>query len=412
MDLQEKLKILSGGARYDVSCCSSGSNRANSGGMGNTNIAGICHSWSADGRCVSLLKVLLTNHCIHDCAYCINRRSNDIERTSFTAAELVELTINFYRRNYIEGLFLSSGIIKNADYTMELMIAVARTLRTEHHFSGYIHLKAIPGASEILIKQAGFYADRMSVNLELPTEQSLKLLAPQKERSEIIKTMGSINTRLIENRADKTKLKNTPKFVPGGQSTQMIIGATPENDRQIIKTAETLYTSFSLKRVYYSGYVPINNDPRLPAPVSVTPTLTREHRLYQADWLLRYYNFRADEIVSEQDPFLDPLLDPKAVWALRNLKYFPLEINKAPYHLLLRVPGIGVLSAKRIIQARKFGKLGFTELKRLGVVLKRARLFITCQGKYYQKLIFQEFYLRQSLLQIEHKPKQLLLFAS
>lgn len=412
MELTEKIKLLASAAKYDVSCCSSGSSRVNRGGTGNKSIAGICHSWSADGRCISLLKVLLTNHCIYDCAYCLNRRSNDIPRTSFTTKELVELTLNFYQRNYIEGLFLSSGIIKNPDYTMELMIAVAKTLRTKYRFNGYLHLKAITGADSALIKQAGFYADRLSVNLELPTEKSLKLLAPEKNKATIIKTMSNINTRLLETESDKKKYKETPRFIPAGQSTQMIIGATPENDRQIIKMAETLYTSFSLKRVYYSGYVPINNDPRLPAPVSVTPTLTREHRLYQADWLLRYYNFRADEIVSDSNPFLDPLLDPKAAWALRNLHYFPLEINRAPYHLLLRVPGVGVLSAKRIVQARKFGKLGFAELKRLGIVLKRARFFITCQGNYYQKLIFQELYLRQALLQIEHKPQQLLLFAS
>ena len=412
MNTAKKIEILSGAAKYDVSCSSSNSTRQNNpGGIGNAEKAGICHSWSADGRCVSLLKVLFTNHCIYDCAYCVNRRSNDIPRAAFTIDELINLTINFYKRNYIEGLFLSSGIIKNPDYTMEKLLAVVKKLREVHKYNGYIHLKAIPNADPGLIRQAGFYADRMSINIELPSEPSLKLLAPDKKRVDIITSMSAIGTNILENKSDKKKFKSAPAFVPAGQSTQLIVGATPDSDLQIVKLSENLYNSFQLKRVYYSGYVPVNNDSRLPSLAA--PPMLREHRLYQADWLMRFYHFRADEIVSTDHPNLDEDVDPKAGWALRNLQVFPIEINKAPYELLLRVPGLGVLSAKRIVAARRFGSLDFTALKRIGVVLKRARYFITCNGKYFEKLIFEEHHLKNKLLFADNKPhRQLLLFAS
>lgn len=412
MNIEEKIKILSGAAKYDVSCSSSNSTRQNTpGGLGNAEKAGICHSWSADGRCVSLLKVLFTNHCIYDCAYCANRRSNDIPRTAFSVDEIVDLTINFYKRNYIEGLFLSSGIIKNPDYTMEKLISVVKKLREVHKYNGYIHLKAIPNADPILIRQAGFYADRMSVNIELPSEQSLKLLAPEKKKVDIITSMSAIGTNILENKSDKKKFRSTPAYVPAGQSTQLIVGATQDTDLQIVKLSENLYNSFQLKRVYYSGYVPVNNDSRLPS--LATPPLLREHRLYQADWLMRFYYFQADEIVNADHPNLDKDVDPKAGWALRNLHHFPIEVNKAPYETLLRVPGLGVLSAKRIVAARRFGTLDFTALKRIGVVLKRARYFITCNGKYFEKLIFEERHLKNKLLFADNKPhSQLLLFAS
>ena len=379
MELIEKLEILGAAAKFDASCSSSGSDRRGTfGGIGSGHKSGICHSWSADGRCISLLKVLFTNYCINDCAYCINRRSNDVRRAAFTVDELVSLTMNFYKRNYIEGLFLSSGIIKNADFTMEKLIAVAKKLRTEENFNGYIHLKVIPGASDILIKEAGLYADRVSVNIELPSEKSLKLLT-EKSRDSIIKPMGDICGDIAENREERKKTKKLPLFAPAGQTTQLIVGATPESDFKIVKLTEAFYKKFSMKRVYFSAFVPVNSDRRL--PVVSTPPLDREHRLYQADWLMRFYGFQADEIVTEDDPFLSDEVDPKALWAMRNMHLFPLEVNTAAFEMILRVPGIGRQSAVRIVSARRNGTLDFDDLKRIGVVLKRARYFITCKGK-------------------------------
>lgn len=384
MDLLEKLNILGASAKYDASCSSSGSSRSNSaGGTGNAAVSGICHSWTDDGRCVSLLKILLTNYCIYDCAYCFNRRSNDIDRAAFTPEEVVNLTMNFYKRNYIEGLFLSSGVYRSPDHTMEQLIQVLKKLRTERNFHGYIHVKAIPGASQELVNEAGLYADRMSVNIELPSSESLKLLAPQKDSGQIFHSMSFIGDRIVENKEEQKKTKKLPSFVPAGQSTQLIVGASPENDLNIIRLSENLYDKLSLKRVYYSAYVPVNNDRRLPA-LNITPPLVREHRLYQADWLLRYYGFRADEILEPSLPFLDEQFDPKTGWALRNMKLFPVEVNRAEYETILKVPGIGVRSAKRIVQARKFQLLNFDHLKMMGVVLKRARYFITCAGKYLE----------------------------
>lgn len=398
MDLKEKLTILSAAAKYDVSCVSSGSTRKNAeGGIGNAAESGICHTWAADGRCVSLLKVLLTNNCIYNCAYCVNRVTNDAPRSSFTVDELVDLTINFYIRNYIEGLFLSSGIERNANYTMERMLAVVKKLRLEKKFNGYIHLKAIPGADYALISEAGRYADRMSVNIELPTEESLKALAPQKNREKILLPMKRIGAGIIEAAEEHKKNRRAPQFVPAGQSTQLIIGASPEPDYKIIKLSESLYDKMNLKRVFYSAYVPVaSDDPKL--PVVSKPPLLREHRLYQADWLLRYYGFGADELLTPERPQLDPALDPKAAWALNNLKHFPVEINRAGYEMILRVPGIGVRSAKKIVAARRVHALNFDDLKRLGVVLKRAKYFITCSGKYYEKLIFEPGALRVRLI--------------
>lgn len=387
MDLQEKLKILAAAAKYDASCASSGSTRSNnSKGLGNASAAqnGICHSWAADGRCISLLKILLSNDCINDCAYCVNRRSNDIPRSSFSVAEVVDLTINFYRRNYIEGLFLSSGVLKNADHTMELMLQVVKKLRREQNFNGYIHLKVIPGASQELIREAGFYVDRLSVNIELPSENGLKLLAPQKRKDDILKPMAYIGGKITENKEEQKQFKKAGQFVPAGQSTQLIVGATSESDLQILRLSEALYQRVNLKRVYYSAYVPVTSNPLLPA--LPTPPLKRENLLYQADWLLRFYGFRADEVLNQAFPFLDPELDPKTSWALRNMHLFPKEINRADYQTLLRIPGIGLKSAERIIMARRFGSLSFTDLGKLGVVLKRARFFITCQGKFLETL--------------------------
>lgn len=414
MDLKEKIEILSGAAKYDASCSSSGSSRTNQNrGFGTAATAGICHSWGEDGRCISLLKILLTNHCIYDCAYCANRRSNDIRRATFTVQEIVDLTINFYRRNYIEGLFLSSGVINNPDYTMELLILVAKTLREKHNYNGYIHLKAIPHANPGLIRQAGFYTDRLSANIELPTVQSLQLLAPQKKQQVIMQTMADINHGILAARTETSAKYKSPLFVPAGQSTQLIVGASPENDLQIVKLSENLYQSFKLKRVYYSAYIAVNQDSRLPAKTESAPPLRRENRLYQADWLLRFYKFKAEEILDQKNPFLDPELDPKAGWALRNLQYFPVEINLAAYEQLLRIPGLGVRSAKKIIAARKFGRLNFENLKKLGVVLKRAKYFITCNGKYLEKLRFEPIILRQkirdkNLAEIQNQQLQLL----
>jgi putative DNA modification/repair radical SAM protein len=391
MDLREKLHILASAAKYDVSCASSGSKRRNTpGGLGNAARAamGICHSWSADGRCISLLKILYTNYCVHNCAYCINRRSNDLPRAAFTPEEVRELTIKFYRRNYIEGLFLSSGVLKTADYTMELLIRTVKDLRQKDNFNGYIHLKVIPGADPLLVREAGFYADRLSVNIELPSERSLKLLAPGKDREAILQPMTYINEQIIANQEEKKKFKWAKAFSPAGQSTQLIVGATPESDLQILKLAEGLYKKMGLKRVYYSAFIPVATSPLLPAIKA--PPLRREHRLYQADWLLRFYGFRADELLETKTPFLDEDLDPKTVWALRNLEFFPVEVNRASYRMLLRVPGIGEQSARKIISARRWGTLGFSELAKLGVVMKRARFFITCRGSFLEKLDNEE----------------------
>ena len=380
--IEEKLRILSDAAKYDVSCSSSGSSRKNTNnGLGNAAINGICHSWSADGRCISLLKILMTNYCIYDCKYCINRKDNDIERAILSPDEIVKLTINFYRRNYIEGLFLSSGIIKSADYTMELMIAVAKKLRLEEKFNGYIHMKVIPGASRQLINEIGLYVDRVSVNIEFAENTALKLLAPDKKATDISTSMGLIRKNMIENAEDKKIFKSTPSFTPAGQTTQMIIGASGESDYAILARSENLYKNFDLKRVYYSGYVPVNKSGILVSTEQAVPMI-REHRLYQADWLLRFYDFKADEILDEKDPFVDPLLDPKTNWAIKNSHFFPIEINKASYKDLLRVPGIGVTSAKRIVMTRKYSTIRYEHLKKLGIVIKRAKYFITVNGEF------------------------------
>lgn len=380
--IEEKLRILSDAAKYDVSCSSSGSSRKNTNnGLGNAAINGICHSWSADGRCISLLKILMTNYCIYDCKYCINRKDNDIERAILTPDEIVKLTINFYRRNYIEGLFLSSGIIKSADYTMELMIAVAKKLRLEEKFNGYIHMKVIPGASRQLINEIGLYVDRVSVNIEFAENNALKLLAPDKKATDISTSMGLIRKNMLENIEDKKIFKSTPSFIPAGQTTQMIIGASGESDYAILSRSENLYKNFDLKRVYYSGYVPINKSGILVSTEQAVPMI-REHRLYQADWLLRFYEFKADEILDEKDPFVDPLLDPKTNWAIKNPHFFPIEINKATYKELLKVPGIGVTSAKRIVMTRKYSTIRYEHLKKLGIVIKRAKYFITVNGEF------------------------------
>ena len=378
METLEKLKILSAAAKYDVSCSSSGSNRKNTpNGLGNASYAGICHSFADDGRCISLLKILFTNHCIYDCAYCANRRSNDIQRATFTVDEVTDLTINFYRRNYIEGLFLSSGIVKSPDYTMERLARIAKDLRTIHHFNGYIHLKSIPGSSPELIKAAGTYADRMSVNIEIPSEQNLKYLAPDKDYPSILNPMGYIKAQIDENKEERRKYRKAPIFTPAGQSTQLIIGATPDTDNQILHLSSGLYGGNNLKRVYYSAYNPTNEyDKRLPALTA--PPLRREHRLYQADWLLRFYQFKVDEIVNDNNPNLDIELDPKFGYALRNPQLFPVDINSADLHLLLRVPGIGPKSARLILSARRFNKLNSFHLQKMGIVMKRARYFITC----------------------------------
>lgn len=374
--VHKKLTILADAAKYDVSCASSGNNRSNTnGGVGNALNCGICHSFTEDGRCVSLLKVLMTNHCIYDCAYCINRRTNDRPRATLTVEELVDLTIGFYRRNYIEGLFLSSGVIKNPDHTMERMMMVAKKLRIEERYNGYIHLKAIPGASPELIHQAGIYADRLSVNIEIPSNPELKRLAPEKNYTDIFAPMNYIKNNILVNKEERLKFRNAPTFAPAGQSTQLIVGASPENDRQILNLASDLYIGQRLKRVYYSGYLPVNEyDQRLPALKN--PPLVRENRLYQSDWLMRFYRFKAEEILTEDHPFLDLEIDPKLAYALRNLHLFPINVNKAPYEMILRVPGIGVQSAQRIIEARKFRTLTTQHLAKIGVVMKRAKYFI------------------------------------
>ncbi|MGM9550724.1 MAG: putative DNA modification/repair radical SAM protein [Clostridia bacterium] len=395
MELMEKLEILADSAKYDVSCSSSGSRRKNEGIIGSATPAGCCHSFSEDGRCISLFKVLFTNYCINDCKYCQCRASNDIKRAAFTPRELADLFIGFYKRNYVEGLFLSSGIVKSPDYTAQLLLETLTIIRKEYGFSGYVHVKAIPGADKALIYALGLMADRMSANIELPSEKSLQLLAPQKTREKVLSPIRQIQAGIINNKNELTLYKHAPRFVPGGQSTQMIVGATSDSDYRIIKLTEGLYDKFSLKRVYYSAYIPLGNHPMLP---KTSPPLLREHRLYQADWLLRFYGFKADEILTEDKPFLDTLLDPKCNWAMNNLQLFPVEVNKAPYEILLRVPGIGVKSARRIVTARRGVKLDFPALKRLGVVLKRAAYFITCDGKYmYSALKMNENFIYSSL---------------
>jgi len=387
--IREKLNILADAAKYDVSCSSSGGTRKNTNkGLGDSHTSGICHTYTEDGRCVSLLKILLTNHCIYDCLFCVSRKSNDVKRAAFTVDEVVELTMNFYRRNYIEGLFLSSGIFKNADFTMERLLLVVKKLRLEQHYNGYIHLKTIPGASDELIKEAGLYADRMSINLEMPTEAGLKLLAPEKSHGEVIKPLAFVQQQISQFTADKKLIKHVPTFVPAGQSTQMVIGATPESDKDIMYTANTFYKNFSLKRVYYSGYVPISNDTRMPI-LGTQPPLLRENRLYQTDWLMRFYGFKVQEILNDANPNLDIDIDPKLSWAIRNMQHFPVDINTADYKMILRIPGIGVMSAKKIVQARKFGKLRIDQLKKIGVAYNRAKHFIICLDSPYQLKDYQ-----------------------
>lgn len=398
MSLMEKLEILGDAAKYDVACTSSGSSRKGNGkGIGNTVSEGICHSFSADGRCISLLKILFTNECIYDCKYCMNRCSNDIPRASFSPEEVCRLTIEFYRRNFIEGLFLSSGILYNPTYTMGLIYQAVYQLRNEYHFQGYIHVKAIPGADPEVIRMTGFLADRMSINLELPTAEGLSRLAPNKHRKTILTPMRQIQNGITANREELTLYRHTPEFVPAGQSTQMIIGATPEHDYEILSVAESLYRKFDLKRVFYSAFVHVNEDKELPA-LPGGPPLLREHRLYQADWLMRFYGFEANELLSEDRPDFNILLDPKADWALRHLEQFPVEVNRASYELLLRVPGIGVKSARRIVQSRRSGVLDFQHLKKIGVVLKRSLYFITCSGKMMYPVRLEEDYLTRRLL--------------
>lgn len=404
MTLGEKLEILSDAAKYDVSCTSGGTERKGDGeGMGNCRKAGICHSFSADGRCISLLKILFTNECIYDCKYCVNRSGNDVVRTSLTPEEVCTLTMEFYRRNYIEGLFLSSGVLKSPNYTMELLYTVLYKLRHEHNFQGYIHVKAIPGADSRLIQMTGYLADRMSVNIELPTAESLRLLAPHKTRKNILAPMRFVQQMSAENQYEIQTYRHVPKFVPAGQSTQMIIGATPESDYQILHVAESLYKKFDLKRVFYSAFIPVNEDKNLPSVKEQRPPLLREHRLYQADWLLRYYHFEAGELLDEENPNFNAYLDPKCFWALRHLEEFPIEINYAAYDMLLRVPGIGYKSASRIVKARRMGMLDFEDLKKMGVVLKRALYFITCKGKMMYPIRMDEDYITRNLLNTKEK---------
>ena len=417
MELLDKLTILADAAKYDAACTSSGLDRTSRpGGLGSTMAAGCCHSFSADGRCVTLLKVLLTNRCMYDCQYCVNRRSNDVPRTAFTPRELAELTIGFYRRNYIEGLFLSSAVWGSPDRTTELMIETLRLLREGYGFWGYIHAKAIPGADPLLTWRLGLLADRMSVNIELPSEASLRQLAPDKEKRAILRPMAQIRDGITASRQELAKYRHAPRFAPAGQSTQMIIGATPESDRQILTLTQALYDKYGLKRVFYSAYVPVSDSKLLPAPAEFKPPLLREHRLYQADWLLRYYHFRAEELLDEAHPDFNPLVDPKCSWALGHMEWFPVEVNRADYETLLRVPGIGVTSARRILTARRCRALTFEGLKKLGVVLKRAQYFITCSGKMLEGLrVAPDGVLRHLVAQerprlLQQAPEQLSLF--
>lgn len=403
MDTLEKLTILTDAAKYDAACTSSGVRRGyQAGKIGNTSssIAGCCHSFSADGRCITLLKVLMNNSCVYDCQYCVNRRSNDVRRAVFTPRELAELTIQFYRRNYIEGLFLSSGVLRNPDYTTERMITCLRILRQEYRFNGYIHAKAIPGTSSELVNALGLLADRLSVNIELPSEQGLKLLAPDKTRSAIFSPMSQIRDTVVQNKQELAKYRHAPTFAPAGQSTQLIVGATEDSDRKILRLTESLYGKYRLKRVFYSAYVPVVENSLLPS-LETKPPLLREHRLYQADWLLRFYGFRASELLDDTHPDFNPLLDPKCDWAVRHLECFPVEIMQAEYEQLLRVPGIGVLSAKRILSARRCGNLRWEDLKKLGVVVKRAQYFITCGGRMREGLRFSPYTLPLQLEQME-----------
>ena len=403
MDLLEKLTILSDAAKYDAACTSSGVKRSfQPGKIGNTSssIAGCCHSFSADGRCITLLKVLMTNCCVYDCKYCVNRRSNDVRRTAFTPRELAELTIGFYRRNYIEGLFLSSGVLRNADYTTEQMIHALRILRQDYGFNGYIHAKAIPGTSPELVQQLGLLADRMSVNIELPSQQGLQTLAPDKSREAILRPMGLIRDKAFESRQELTKYKHAPRFAPAGQSTQLIVGATQDNDRHILRLTEALYQKYRLKRVFYSAYVPVVENSLLPS-LDTKPPLLREHRLYQADWLLRFYGFQASELLDEAHPNFDPQLDPKCSWAVAHLEQFPVEVMRADYETLLRVPGVGPTSARRIVSARRTTHLHFEDLKKLGVVLKRAQFFLLCDGRAAPGLRFSAATLVRQLKSVE-----------
>ncbi|WP_159515969.1 putative DNA modification/repair radical SAM protein [Acinetobacter sp. 18QD2AZ41W] len=397
--IREKLQILADAAKYDVSCSSSGSNRKNKDkGVGNTG-NGICHSYTEDGRCVSLLKILFSNVCIFDCSYCVLRRSNDVKRAAFTVQEVVDLTMNFYRRNYIEGLFLSSGIFKSADHTMERMLQVVKKLRLEENFNGYIHLKTIPGASQEIITEAGLYVDRMSINLEMPTEAGLQKFAPEKTHAEVQKDLGIVRDRLIQLKDERKLIKTVPKFVPAGQTTQMVVGAHSETDQDIILMADRHYKEFKLKRVYFSGYIPINPEEKALPAVGSAPPLLRENRLYQSDWLMRFYEFSADEIVDDQHPNLDLDIDPKLSWALRHPEAFPVDINRADYKIILRVPGIGVRSAKKIVQARRFGQIHIDQLKRMGVAYNRAQHFIRCADTPKFKKDQQSYQIRQQILQ-------------
>lgn len=397
MDILAKLKILSDAAKYDVSCSSSGSTRKNNNdGIGNTAINGICHSWSEDGRCISLFKILFSNECIYNCTYCTSKITNDIQRATFSPKEIVSLTMNFYKRNYIEGLFLSSAVFKSPDYTMELLIRTVQLLR-ENNFNGYIHLKGIPGADSSLIHKAGLYVDRMSVNIELPSEASLQVLAPQKKKENIIKPMNLIKNGITINKEEKRIYKKTPMFLPAGQTTQLIVGASPEADLNILKLSEGLYRKFTMKRVYYSAYIPVIENNNLPS-IQTQPPLLREHRLYQGDWLLRFYGFEADELLNEKNPNFDLELDPKCFWALENIHLFPMEVNKVDYRDLIRIPGIGIRSAMKIIKARRKTKLDYMDLKKLGVVLKRTKYFITCNGKYYGGISINPNSIKQLLI--------------
>ncbi len=383
--IKEKLNILADAAKYDVSCSSSGSNRTNKNkGLGDSTGIGICHSYTEDGRCVSLLKILLTNHCIFDCAYCVTRKSNDVKRAAFKIKEVVDLTINFYRRNYIEGLFLSSGIFKSPDYTMERLVAVAKKLREEENFNGYIHLKSIPGASDELMYEAGLYADRLSVNIEIPTISGLKLLAPDKKHEDFLKPMLKVKNEIVRYQSEKKIIRSTPKYAPAGQSTQMIVGATGESDKDIMYSATHFYKNYNMKRVYYSGYVPVADDKRLPAIGTQVPML-RENRLYQTDWLLRFYGFAVNEILNDEHPNLDIEVDPKLSWALRNLNHFPVDINRADKRLLARIPGVGMKSVHKILNGRKFRKLNWEHLKKMGVALNRAKFFMLCDSPHWER---------------------------
>lgn len=388
MNISEKLEILADAAKYDVSCASSGVARGGKKGkLGNSVKAGICHSFTSDGRCISLLKILYTNFCIYDCKFCINRKSNDVKRATFTPKELCELTYNFYVRNYIEGLFLSSGIIKNANYTTELIYETIVMLRNEYHFNGYIHVKIIPGTDQLLLDKLGSIVDRMSINIELPSQKSLKLLAPDKNKYDLITPMKNISSKIKQAKHLRKHFIHAPSYVPAGQSTQMIVGATSDSDLTMLRLTEAMYNKYSLKRVYFSAYVPINSDPLLPA-ITIKPPMFREHRLYQADFLLRFYKFTANEILTEQSPNFNQFVDPKCQWALNNLHLFPMEINKVSYEELLRIPGIGVIGAKRIVSTRRLATIKFDHLKNMGIVVKRAKYFITCHGKYNSNVTF------------------------